>query len=102
MPLELHYSDGGHGGPHPHIHAAYEYASRYLQGTTAASGAVEVRYGVSGPLVARVIKRTDPDAVRPVVLFRWAPGMACECGWGALCECDPYQQGWKERRVLHP
>lgn len=60
---ELHYSDGGHGGPYRvlgllrsrTVEDAREGAARYLRRMPHPRGHVDIRTGVAGPLVERVV-----------------------------------------------
>ena len=84
--LETHYSDGGHGGPFPTVYDAYHHAFLMLKGSQALRPMqrVDIRDGVAGPLVA-TLRRNAEDHL----IFDWAPGQECICGWGAFCGCEP-------------
>ena len=55
MQYELHYGNGGHGGPYASLEEAKESAIRLLKGCKSEQS-IQIRQGVNGPLVARVEK----------------------------------------------
>jgi hypothetical protein len=55
MQYELHYGNGGHGGPYANLDEAKEAAIRLLKGSKS-EHSIQIRQGVAGPLVTTVQK----------------------------------------------
>lgn len=55
MQYELHYSNGGHGGPYPTLEHAKEASVRLLKGCKSMQS-IEIRAGVRGELILRAEK----------------------------------------------
>jgi hypothetical protein len=64
MNLELHYSDGGHGGPYPSMSVAIARAIALINGSGGRTRRIDIRDGVNGSLRATVALEAGPDVIR--------------------------------------